>query len=402
MIKRLAFAFSSAICLLAATTANAYDVNDIQKAASVSPRVTSFARPQEVFEYDLKVQDLCDATMSLNTVASRWVGPKRGGSNPFSHEFWEIEDRSIALAAVVTFPDAKGDQIKQVKVPLIAKTNFGDAIVQNCEGTIINNVQANARLKMHFEFKRSEKVRFNDPAKLLGGIAKVGSSAVALSALPASAGGIGAVLVPAVSFLEKNTSAITTLNTGVNEIMESFADDRAPDPRQYEIGSTASTVVYRSRNVPVITIVKNVRGTGVIVEGLNGWPGVYGAFTQRYGDLYNQFNNAQSAADSPWSGNLPKFCSKLRGFLDNVTKGDRFATALGVGYHAFYNSTDYAGKTCLNSWEIAALKSRNFAPPFEGAWPTDRSPGPAVASSSPAKQKRASLPTSHVLLARVN
>ncbi|MBR0858901.1 hypothetical protein [Bradyrhizobium liaoningense] len=402
MIKGFAFAVSSAVCLLAATTAFAYDINDIQRAASASPRVTGFARPQEVFEYDLKVQDLCDAATSLNTVASVWIGPKRGGANPFSGEFWEIKDRSVALAAVVTFLDARGDDIKQVKVPLLAKTNFGDAIVQNCDGTIINNVKANARVKMHFEFKRSEKIRFNDPTKLLGGIAKVGSSAVALGALPTSAGGIGAVLVPAVSFLEKNTSAITTLNTGVNEIMESFADERAPDPRQYEIGATASKIVYRSRNMPIITIVKNVRGTGVITDGLNGWLGVYGAFTQRYGDLQGQFSNAQTAVDAPWSGNLPKFCSKLRNFLDNVTKGDRFATALAVGYHAFYNSTEYGGRTCLNSWEIAALKSRNFAPPFQNAWPTEGAPAPAVASSSQAKQKRASLSKSRVQLAGMN
>jgi hypothetical protein len=402
MIKAVAFALPCAICLMAANTAAAYDINDIQKAASAPPRVTAFARPQEVFEYDLKVQDLCDVTTSLNTVASSWVGPKRGGANLFSGEFWEIKDRSVALAAVVTFPDARGDQIKQVKVPLLAKTNFGDAIVQNCDGTIINNVQANARVRMHFEFKSSEKIRFNDPTKLLGGIAKVGSSAVALGALPSSAGGIGAVLVPAVSFLEKNASAITTLNTGVNEIMESFADERAPDPRQYEVGSTASKIVYRSRNVPIITIVKNVRGTGVVAEGLNGWPGVYGAFAQRYGDLQGQFSNAQTAVDAPWSGNLPKFCSKLRNFLDNVTKGDKFATALGIGYHAFYNSTEYGGRTCLNSWEVAALKTRNFSPPFQNAWPTDGAPNPAVASSSQTKQKRASLSKGRVQLARVN
>lgn len=386
---------SSILYLSTLTHSVAYDINDIQRASGSAPQVATFVRSQDVFEYDLKVQDLCDKPTSLNSVASNWVGPKRE-----SWKLWEVEDRSVALAAVVTFPDAKGDQIKQVKVPLITKSNFGDALVQNCEGTIINNVPANVRLRMHFEFKRNEKVRFNDPAKLIDGIAKVGSSAVALGAIPSSAGGVGAVLVPAVSFLEKNASAITTLNTGVNEIMESFADERAPDPKQYGIAPIASKISYRSGRTSVITIVKDIRGSGIIAEGLNGWPGVYGAFSQRYGDLQGQFNNAQNAVDSPWSGNLIKFCGKLRSYLDGVTKGDRFATALGIGYHAFYNSTEYGGKTCLNSWEVAALKSRNFVPPFQNAWPADSLP--AVASPAQPQKKRTAHSRNPTVLARVN
>jgi hypothetical protein len=189
-----------------------------------------------------------------------------------------------------------------------------------------------------------------------------------------------------VSYLEKNSNAITTLNTGVNEIMESFADVKTPDPKQYELASTATSVIYKSGKTPIITITKVTRDTGPLADGLNGWQGVSRAFSDRYGDLQSQFNNAQNAVDSPWSANLTKFCGKLRSYVDGVAKGDRFASALGVGFHAFYNSTEYNGKTCLNSWEIAALKAHNFAPPFPGAWPTNAPPvGPVVATDTSAR-----------------
>lgn len=197
---------------------------------------------------------------------------------------------------------------------------------------------------------------------------------MALGAIATGAGAVGATIVPIVSYLEKNGNAITTLNTGVNEIMESFADVKAPDPKQYELASTAGSVVYKSGKTPIITIAKIPRDTGPLIDGLNGWPGVSRAFSDRYGDLQSQFNNAQNAVESPWSGNLTKFCGKLRSYIDGTTRGDRFASALGVGFHAFYNSTEYNGKTCLNSWEITALKARNFAPPFPGAWPTNATP----------------------------
>jgi hypothetical protein len=286
----------------------------------------------------------------------------------------------------VTFPNAKADQIKQVKIPIVAKANFGDSQVQNCEGTLITDVPGNAKIRLHFEYKLTDTIRFNDPTKFISGVTKVGTSAVALGALATGAGAIGATIVPVVSYLEKNGNAITTLNTGVNEIMESFATTKSPDPKQYEIKSIASNISYRSGRTTVISIDKIARETGPVCDGLNGWPPVARCFSDRYSDLPSQFNNAQNAVDSPWSSNLPKFCGKLRGYVDGVTKGDRFASALGIGFHAFYNSTEYSGKTCLNSWEIAALKAHNFAPPFPGAWPTNATPvEPAIASGSSQK-----------------
>jgi hypothetical protein len=375
MIRTGLVVVPTVLTFFAATAAFAYDVDDIQRASGTPPTFRTLPGGQGVFEYDLKVQNLCDNATSLNTVASAWVGPKRG--------FFDIKDRSVALAAVVTFPGARNDQIKQVKVPLIAKANFGDAAVQNCDGTIVTDIPANTKMKLHFEFRQSATIRFDDPTKFIGGIAKVGSSALALGAAASGAGVIGATIVPVVSYIEKNSNAITTLNTGVNDIMASFGDVRSPDPRQYEIRPTASHIIYRSGRTPVITIAKITRDSGIQADGLNGWPGVYSAFSARYGDLQSQFNNAQNAVESPWSGSLPKFCGKLRAYIDGVTKGDRFGSALGVGYHAFYNSTEYGGKTCLNSWEIAALKAHKFAPPYPDAWLGDTPRAPAVAAASP-------------------
>ncbi len=370
-----AFFFSS-------STTHAYDINDIQRASSAAPAFTNFTSPREIYEYDLKVENLCDKPGSLATVTNAWIGPKR--------ENWDltISDRSVALAAVVTFPNAKADQVKQVKVPLLAQTNFGDAVVQNCDGTIITDVPANAKVKLHFEFKRSSTYRFNDPSKFIGGLTKVASSAASLGAIGSGAVIVGATIVPVVSFLEKNLAPITALNVGVNEVMESFSEVKSPDPKQYEINSIANKISYKSGRTSVITITKIGRDGGPVVEGLNGWPGVAAAFSTRYGSLTDQFNNAQNAVDSPWAANLAKFCGKLRNYIDGATKGDRFATALGIGFHAFYNSTEYGGKTCLNSWEIAKLKQRNFSPPYPDAWPSDPAITP-VAAAAPMPRRSA-------------
>lgn len=382
MNKPLKFLVPNILAFFSASTTYGYDINDIQRASSAPPAFTNFTSPQEVYEYDLKVDNLCDRPDSLATVTNGWVGPKR--------ENWDltISDRSVALAAVVTFPNAKADQVKQVKVPLLAKTNFGDAIVQNCDGTIITDVPANTKMKLHFEFKRSSTYRFNDPTKFIGGLTKVASSAASLGAIGSGTAIVGATIVPVVSFVEKNLAPITALNTGVNEIMESFSEVKSPDPKQYEIKSIASKISYKVGRSPVITITKIARDGGLIVDGLNGWPGVAAAFSTRHGSLTDQFNNAQNSVDSPWAANLPKFCGKLRSYIDGATKGDRVATALGIGFHAFYNSTEYNGKTCLNSWEIAKLKQRNFSPPYPNAWPTD--PATPVAAAAPLPRRSAS------------
>jgi hypothetical protein len=382
MSKPVKLLLPSLLAFFSASTAYAYDINDIQRASSAAPAFTNFASPQDVYEYDLKVENLCDKPGSLTTVTNAWVGPKR--------ENWDFiaSDKSVALAAVVTFPNARADQVKQVKVPLLAKTNFGDALVQNCDGTIITDVPANAKMKLHFEFKRSSTYRFNDPSKFIGGLTKVASSAASLGAIGSGAAVVGASIVPVVSYVEKNLAPITALNTGVNEIMESFSEVKSPDPKQYEISSIASKISYKSGRAPVITIIKIAKDGGPDVNGLNGWPGVAAAFSTRYGSLTDQFNNAQNAVDAPWANNLPKFCSKLRSYIDGATKGDRVATALGIGFHAFYNSTEYNGKTCLNSWEVAKLKQRNFAPPYPDAWPRDPATTP-VAVAAPAPRRSA-------------
>ncbi|MCA1397454.1 hypothetical protein [Bradyrhizobium sp. BRP56] len=388
----------TALALLASSSAFGFELVDIERASGSPPVIRAFDGPRDVFEYDLKVRNLCDNAQSLNNVASGWVGAKRTG-NIFQDGF-NIHDRSVALAAVVTFPNAKSDQIKQVKVPIIAKANFGDVQIQNCEGTIITDVPANAKVRLHFEYKQSDTIRFNDPTKFVSGIATVGTSAVALGSL-ATGTGIGSAIVPVVSYLEKNSNAITTLNNGVNSIMASFAETRSPDPRQYEIRSTASNISYRSGRKTVISIDKIVRDTGPDLDGGNGWLGVDRAFSDRYGELQSQFNNAQNAVDSPWSANLPKFCAKLRSYVDGATRGDRFASALGIGFHAFYNSTEYGGKTCLNSWEIAALKAHHFAPPFPGAWPTNATTSePVVAARSSPKPSGKSARMANALASR--
>lgn len=381
---RIKILLPTAAALLASSSAFGFDLTDVERASGSPPVIRPFDGPRDVFQYDLKVRNLCDDAQSLNNVASGWVGAKRTG-NLFQDGF-NIRDKSVALAAVVTFPNAKSNETKQVKVPIIAKANFGDTQIQNCEGTIITDVPANAKIRMHFEYKQSDTIRFNDPTKFVSGITTVGASAVALGSLATGTGGIGATIVPVVSYLQKNSNAIATLNSGVNSIMESFAETKSPDPKQYEIRSTASNISYRSGRTTVISIDKIVHGSGLDIDGLNGWSGVDGAFTERYGELQNQFSNAQNAVDAPWSANLPKFCAKLRAYVDGATKGDRFASALGIGFHAFYNSTDYGGKTCLNSWDIAALKAHHFAPPFPDAWPTNATPsGPVVAARSTPK-----------------
>ena len=178
----------AAVSLLASSSAFGFDLGDVERASGSQPVIRAFDGPRDVFQYDLKVGNLCDNPQSLNNVASSWVGAKRTG-NVFQDGF-NIHDRSVALAAVVTFPNAKSNETKQVKVPIMAKANFGDTQIQNCEGTIITDVPANANIRMHFEYKQSDTIRFNDPTKFVSGIATIGTSAVALGSLATGTGGL--------------------------------------------------------------------------------------------------------------------------------------------------------------------------------------------------------------------
>lgn len=341
----------------------AFSVDDIRAASYAKPVPTSFPRGKSLYQYDLKIDNICDAANSITTIANGWVGERPGNFT------WYTEDKSIAMVAVVTFPDEK--EVKQVKVPILAKANFGDPNVQNCEGVIIKRVQANTNMSLHFEYKSRSVGRFPDQSKFIGGVTKVAASAAAIAGTVGGAPFAGAVITPAVDFLEKNTNPIKMLNEGANDILQSFAEDRNPDPKRYAVDYNTRQLLYKSGRTPVFTVTKIDRPTGMATNPAAGWAPVFDDFTRAYGPLQDKFFNAQTAVESPWSSNLAKFCDKLRLQVGSASKSDRIATALGIGVHAFMNSTEYQpGKTCLNSFEVATLTELGYAPPFAGAWST--------------------------------
>lgn len=353
----------------AATRTQAFSIDDIRTASNAKPVFKNFASGVQPFEYDLKLDNICDSPTSMSTVTNEWVGER-----PPAWAFI-TQEKSVAMIAVVTFPDER--ELKQIKLPIIAKANFGDPNVQNCEGTIVKRVQANASLRLHFEFKSKQVTKFPDQSKFIGGIGKVAASGLALASYAGAGPALGAVITPIVSFVEKNASPIKLLNEGANDIMESFADERKPDPKQYEVAFNAQQAIYRGNNKPIFTVTKIPRDSGIVINPAGGWPPVAGDFTRAYGSLTDLFFNASSTVESPWSANLPKFCDKLRAYIDRATKGDKVATSLGIGYHAYYFSPEYQpGKTCLNKQDIAKLIQLKYAAPFPGAWQTETAEAP--------------------------
>lgn len=370
----------------------AFSVDDIRAASYAKPVPTKFPRGKSLYQYDLKVDNICDAANSITTIANGWVGERPGNFT------WYTEDKSIAMVAVVTFPDEK--EVKQVKVPILAKANFGDPNVQNCDGMIIKRVQANTNMSLHFEYKSRSVGRFPDQSKFIGGVAKVAASAAAIAGTVGGAPFAGAVITPAVDFLEKNTNPIKMLNEGANDILQSFADDQNPDPQKYPVDPNTRQLLYKSGRTPVFTVTKIDRPSGMVMNPAAGWAPVFDDFSRAYGPLQDKFFNAQTAVESPWNSNLAKFCEKLRLQVGNAAKGDRVASALGIGAHAFLNSTEYQpGKTCLNSYEVATLSGFGYAPPFPGAWATEVAEKPATTSKP--KENRTAL-RSRSAYARLN
>lgn len=358
-------------CLMpptAATTsaraAQPYTIDDIRKASYAKPAFKDFARGTQPLEFDLKLENICDSPTSMSTVTNEWVGDR-----PPAWAFL-AKERSAAMVAVVTFPNEK--DLKQVKLPIIAKANFGEPNVQNCDGTIITRVKANAKMNLHFEFKSKEAIKFPDQSKFIGGIGKVAASGLALASYAGAGPAVGAVITPIVSFVEKNVAPIKMLNEGANEIMESFADEQRPDPKQYTIAETAQQAIYKSNNKPIFTITKIPKDSGIALNPAGGWPPVADDFTRVYGSLTDRFFDAAFNVKSPWSDNMPEFCAKLRGYIDRAAKGDKVAASLGIGYHAFYYSESYKPNgTCLTKNEIAKLIQLKYTPPFPGAWATE-------------------------------
>ncbi len=355
-----------------AVKTQAYSVDDIRKASYATPVPTKFPRGKSLYQYDLKVDNICDSANSITTIANGWVGERPGNFT------WFTEDKSIAMVAVVTFPDEK--EVKQVKVPILAKANFGDPNVQNCDGVIIKRVQANTSMSLHFEYKSRSVGRFPDQSKFIGGVAKVAASAAAIAGTVGGAPIAAAVITPAVDFLEKNANPVKMMNEGANDILQSFADDQNPDPKKYPVDPNTRQLLYRSGKTPVFTVTKIDRPTGMAMNPAAGWAPVSDDFSRAYGSLQDKFFNAQTAVESPWNSNLAKFCEKLRLQVSNATKGDRVASALGIGTHAFLNNTEYQpGKTCLNSFEVSTLSEFGYAPPFPGAWVVQVAEKPAAA-----------------------
>jgi hypothetical protein len=354
----------------------AFSVDDIRGASYAKPVSTRFPKDKSLYEYDLKVDNICDSANSITTIATNWVGERPGN---FS---WYTEDKSVAMIAVVSFPDEK--DVKQVKVPILAKANFGDPNVQNCDGVIIKRVKANTSMSLHFEYKSRSVGRFPDQSKFLGGVAKVAASAAAMAGTVGGAPFAAAVITPAVDFLEKSANPVKMLNEGANDILQSFADDRNPDPKSYPVDPNTRQLLYKNGKTSVFTVTKIDRPTGIALNPAAGWAPVFDDFSRVYGPLQEKFFNAQTAVDSPWNSNLAKFCEKLRLQVTNAAKGDRIAGALGLGSHAYLNNGEYPqGKTCLNSFEVATLSGLGYAPPFPGAWSTQV----AESATVPPRQK---------------
>jgi hypothetical protein len=355
---------------------NTLSIDDIGKASYARPDRKSVAKGATFVAYDFEIANLC-GNNSIVSIADAYVGPKK---TPY---FFEL-DKAVAMAAVATFPDAQKDEPKQIKIPLIAKSNFGDTVVQSCDDKIFTNIPATRRVNLHFEFKRTTQAKLVDSSAFIGGIAQIAQGGSGLVTV-----GGGTLLGPAIgvtaSLLQKNTDALKNITAGTNAILASFADNSNPNPVQYPVDPEVGTLTYKSGKRPVFTVTKILRPSFMSTHPALGWPPVADDFSNTFTPLQALYVNAETAVDSPWSANMTKFCAKLRVQVQSVTKGDRLATALAIGFHAFENQTEYKpGATCLNQWEVVTLGDMGYAPPFPQAWtiPVATEPSKAVKVSS--------------------
>lgn len=364
-------------CLVGAPTPRnagsdiAVDIDTVQSASRARPKETAFANGTNLISYDLTFKPLC-GNNSINSIVSDWVGERKSNFSVIS------DDRNVALAAVVTFPNAKKDETKQVKVPLIVKANFGDPTVQNCDEIIFTDIPANQRVNMHFEFRKKAVYKFSDQSKFLGGVLKIATGGAALVSIGGSSVFAPAVTAVAISFLQKNTDPVKNITAGMNEVLESFPRESTPDPVQYPLQFNVAKLAYRVGSKDVFVVTKEPRLSHMTLNPARGWMPVSDDFTTAFKPLQDLYTNAQTAVDSPWSEHMPKFCDKLRLQVQGATKGDRIATALGIGNHAFLNAPEYkTNGTCLNKWEVFTLANLGYAPPFPDAWDAQVASGAA-------------------------
>ncbi|MGN6573235.1 MAG: hypothetical protein ACTHLO_17670 [Pseudolabrys sp.] len=339
---------------------DAVSIDDIEKASYSRPNPKALPKGVTFVAYDFEIANLC-GNNSMVSIADDYVGPKK------TPVFFEV-DKAVAMAAVATFPDAQKDEPKQIKIPLIAKSNFGDTVVQSCDSKIFTNIPATRRVKLHFEFKRTKQAKLVDRSAFVNGILQIAQGGSGLVTI-----GGGTLLGPAIgvtaSLLEKNTDSLKNITAGTNAILASFGDTSNPNPVQYPIDPETGTLGYTSGKKAVFTVTKTLKPSFIPTHPALGWPPVAQDFTTTFSALETLYVNAVTAVDTPWSANMVRFCSKLRLQVQSATKGDRVATALAIGYHAFENPTEYkAGATCLNSWEVATLSDMGYAPPFPQAW----------------------------------